>query len=147
MMAKSTISGGWGVDTTDLRLFAKKMAEADPNLTKQFAVALKESALPVVRDAQALASWSSRIPGSIRAGGGLTKIVIRAGSANAPHAAAYEHHGQPGTFRHPVFGNRNNWVTQTARPFLVPAAEKNAPNTGHRAEDAVRIVLSEAGFH
>lgn len=146
-MAK-TIAGAGSIDTTELRAFARRMAEAaDPNLNRQFGKALKAAAEPVVMEAKALASWSSRIPGSVRAGGGMNKIVIRAGGAKAPHAAAYEHQGRPGVFRHPVFGNRGNWVEQKARPFLAPALLKNAPNSGRRAREAVFEVLQEAGFH
>jgi hypothetical protein len=44
-----------------------------------------------------------------------------------------------GTFRHPVFGDRGNWVEQRRYPFLRPAVEK----TKRQAEDAMVNVLDE----
>jgi hypothetical protein len=45
-------------------------------------------------------------------------------SASVPHARPYEGISQQGStsyFRHPVFGNRENWVSQATRPYAWPA--------------------------
>jgi hypothetical protein len=48
--------------------------------------------------------------------------------------------GLPGTFRHPVFGDREDWVSQQKHPFLTPAVAKNI---GH-VTDRVEAALTEA---
>jgi len=45
-----------------------------------------------------------------------------------------------GTFRHPVFGNREAWVNQPRYAFLVPAAKKNEV----KAQILVREALDKA---
>ncbi len=142
------INSAASIDTTDLVKFAKLMAQAaEPNLDREFNKALRAAALPVAEVAKQLASWSSRIPATIKIAGGARWIVIKAGGKGAPHAAAFEHKGKPGTFRHPMFGNRDVWVAQKARPFLVPALVANHENIRRDAEAAVILVLREAGFH
>ena len=57
------------------------------------------------------------------AGGAVVKVVAGIGEreGHVGEAAAYENKGSGGTFRHPVFGNHNVWVDQTARPYMTPA--------------------------
>ena len=100
----------------------------------------------VANEARMLASWSTRIPGSVRLIARGLNSAVKAGGSAAPHAKPYEHSGVAGTFRHPVFGNRENWVPQKARPFLGPAAAANSYQTRRNAEVAVQLVLFEAGF-
>lgn len=81
----------------------------------------------VAQDAKRRSSWSSRIPGTIRVetsvGENREGVKIRAGGPGAPHARPYEGLSVRGdVFRHPVYGNRENWVEQETRPFLFPAA-------------------------
>jgi hypothetical protein len=88
--------------------------------------------------AKANASWSGRIPGAISVTSNLTSsggAVIRVDSTTAPHARPYE--GRSGSpFRHPVFGNRDNWVSQATRPFLKPARDSEG--------DKARALIGEA---
>jgi len=110
-------------DTAGLSRLARNLRAASPEAWKACRLAMRAAAAPVMSEAQARAGWSTRIPGSmrIRPRAGTVKIV--AGGPAAPDAAPYEHHGLPGKFRHPLFGNRDYWYDQTARPFLGPAAE------------------------
>jgi hypothetical protein len=80
------------------------------------------------------ASYSSRIPSATRMtvrftakGGG---VFFRVSSAKAPEARPLErgNKGRPGaTFRHPVFGDSEDWVTQPTRPFFFPACQGRQP--------------------
>jgi hypothetical protein len=54
---------------------------------------------------------------------GVSIVVSR---ARAPHARPYENLGLAGTVRHPVFGHRDRWVQQAARPSLFPAVRSTA---------------------
>ena len=67
--------------------------------------------------------------------------VIHATNVHGGGTAALEHHGDPGTFRHPVFGNRANWVSQAAHPFLHPALEANRETVVQIIRAAMEEVL------
>ncbi len=143
----STIKGSFTIDTKSLTKLVKNLQETEPGIRKSVNTALREGAELVAIEARLISSWSSRIPGSIRVAGAGTRVLVKAGGAKAPHAAPFEHHGQPGTFRHPVYGNRQVWVSQKARPFLLPAAVKKAPAVGELASEGLKVVFAEAGFH
>ena len=59
-------------------------------------------------------------------------------------AAAFEHKGVPGNFRHPLFGNRAYWYEQRAHPYLRPAAEMLAPKVADEVLDAVGAAIDKA---
>lgn len=134
-------------DGSQLRHLGKALRTAQPDVYRQVRRAVREEAEKVADSAKQNASWSTRIPDTIRVSvTGVNTAVVRAGGDKAPHAAPFEHAGMQGTFRHPVFardgGERdvrtrgaskrlasgkssaaNNWVwvDQEARPFLHPA--------------------------
>lgn len=67
-----------------------------------------------------------------------------------PHAGkahAFEHSGEPGQFRHPVYGNKKRWVSQEARPFLTPTAEVRFGWAYARIGEIVDGAFRDAGFH
>lgn len=109
-----------------------------------------DAAQPMLSDAKQRASWSSRIPGAISVQVTSTDVrlgvVLRISAAAAPHARPYEGMGTGGSFRHPVYGNRENWVSQATRPYAWPAvkaaSDKVIPAIGDAYEDAAR----ECGF-
>lgn len=127
-MPGTTFSTDFSIDTTSLKKLIRDLEESEPGIIKETNVALREGAALVAGEARALASWSSRIPNSVRVLGSGARTVVKAGGSGAPHAAAYEHLGAPGVFRHPVFGNRSVWVQQQARPFLAPALIHQEPH-------------------
>ncbi|MEU8279562.1 HK97 gp10 family phage protein [Microbispora bryophytorum] len=94
-------------------------------IRRELRPALRKVAEPVLAQAKANASWSTRIPGAIRISTSFSRktagVAITVSAGKAPHARPFEHLGRPGTFRHPRFGDREKWVSQTARPFLFPA--------------------------
>jgi hypothetical protein len=132
-------------DTRGLSRLARNLRQASPETWKACRVALRVAVQPVAADAQSRASYSTRIPQTVKVrvtGGGNVKIV--AGGVNAPDAAPLENKGQPGTFRHPVFGNREVWVDQPARPFLGPAVEAHKVEVAAKLEAAVTEAIESA---
>jgi|GEM_PF-6051640 len=109
--------------------------------------AIQKSGSVLQRRAQASASWSRRIPGSIvlstRFREGSVGVLVRADRSIAPHARSYEGIRGGRSFRHPVFardGRARAWVSESTRPFLRPAAEQVGP----QAIAEVRAVVDEA---
>src|SRR5205823_404901 len=127
-------------DTSDMEKCARDLEAAALALNEVVPIALKEGAQVTAFEARRLASWSSRIPASIRVDGAGTTVFVRAGGANAPHASVFEHGGKPGVFHHPVFGHRP-YVAQTARPFLAPASISGEATTERVAEHETDRVL------
>jgi hypothetical protein len=137
----------FGVESIGLRKFLADVRKADPVIQRQLLARIKEKVTGiVVPDAQSRASWSTRIPGSIRVTASAKTVSIRAGGARAPHAAAFEHGGDPGTFRHPVFGNRDVWVDQQARPFLTPAGQAHEEDLLAAVGQAIEDWVTAIGF-
>ena len=46
-------------------------------------------------------------------------------------------------WRHPVYGNKNNWVTQKSKPFLGEIVSRNKPAFALAVENAVNDVVKE----
>lgn len=110
--------------------FARQLAEATRELRgmskeirRETRPAIRQAAEPMVAQARANASWSSRIPKAIKLSNTRRGVTIRVNKAKAPHARPYEDITGGGQFRHPVFGNRARWVSQATRPFLDPAVK------------------------
>lgn len=90
---------------------------------------LVQGALEIAEEARTLAAaWSDSVPPSIEVidGGGDTVIVASGVGPSYPNEVR--------GVRHPVFGNREVWVTNEYRPFLAPAAEGKA--------DAVAVAIA-----
>lgn len=133
------------VDTSQLSRLAKDLRKAAPEAWKAYRVAAKALAQPVLADAKARASYSSRIPqsGKIRVtSGGNIKIIF--GGDAAPDAAAIENRGR-GFVRHPVFGDRNVWTSKGSHPaFLAPALAARAEEVAKGIEEAVYASVVKA---
>lgn len=127
------------------------MGRVPDDLRKRLRPKLREAGKIVAADAKLRASWSTRIPRAISVRTSFTKtrpgVSVIVDRKKAPHGRPYEHGGGPGTFRHPVFGNREIWVSQRARPFLEPALEAKGNEAGRRITDAVDEATRDAGFH
>jgi hypothetical protein len=125
-------------DTAQLSRLARDLRIAAPEAWKACRVSLRAMGRLVADDAKERASFSSRIPGSIRVrvtSGGNVKVV--AGGAKAPDAAAIENQGR-GHVRHPVFGDREVWTDKNSPPaFLAPALDAHREEVMKGIEDAV----------
>jgi hypothetical protein len=129
------------VQSADLQKLFVELKAMQGSLQVELRRGIREAAIPAVRAVQASASWSSRIPGAVKAQPFFTakragaRIVVDA--KQAPEAAPLDNHGQSGPFRHMVFGNRNNWVDQPARPFFEGKIERSV-----EVEMAMRSVMT-----
>jgi hypothetical protein len=106
---------------------------------------LRKAGAIVQAVAQQNASWSSRIPASIKVVTSFREnregVTVKAGGPNAPHARPYEGLSVRGDeFRHPVYAN-DWWVAQATRPFLFPAAQ----TTEAEVSAELRGALDDAG--
>lgn len=144
---------GISIDTTELRNLAKMLRQVDPAAARSLTRGLGTIGDLVVNRAKEKArgfpragEGTDRIEGSIRKQRSGATLRIVAGGDDAPEAAPLEHNGQGGAFRHPVFGNQDVWVDQTAHPFLAPAADEVAPEIEEQLLGVIDSSLREAGF-
>jgi len=116
------------------------------NLGKQF----KKAAGPVAAQAKSNASWSSRIPDAITVGVSSSRrypgAQIKVSKEKAPHARLFEWPGRGGSFRHPVYGNREVWVSQQGRPFIRPAVRAKGGEFIKACDRAVDETARAHGF-
>lgn len=114
----------------ELRRLIGELGKIPKDLRRALRPALLKVAAPVLAEAKRNAAWSTRIPGATRITTNFTGrrpgIAITVSKAKAPHARPLENLGMRGTFRRPVFGHRDRWTTQRARPFLFPAVTSKA---------------------
>lgn len=134
----------------EIRRLIDDLGKIPKELKVQLRPGLRKAGEAVRDQARANASWSRRIPAATRVSVGFTKrnpgVSVQVTRSRAPHARPLEHGGLPGSFRHPVFGHRDRWVSQRARPFLARAAEQKAPQAERDIADVVDRVTREAGF-
>lgn len=111
------------IEVGDLRKLMADIRKVDKEIPRELTNGLRDGAKIIAEEAKKRASFSKRIPRTIRAAASGSKATVKAGGKRAPHAAALENNGKAGTFRHPVYGNRDVWVDQQSHPYLAPAAE------------------------
>lgn len=101
---------------------------------------------PILADARGRAGWSTRIPAALRLRVGKSRkrpgVQFVVSAARAPHGRLFEF----GPFRHPVFGNREWWVTQEGRPFLMPAIRAGRDEFVRAANRAVETAARRRGW-
>lgn len=134
----------WGVDTSQFELLLQQFRDTPRELRPAIRRAVLGATAEFVGDVKADAAWSSRIPAAIRTTTSFAKrgagVRVAVDRKKAPHARPYEGMAPGGNaayFRHPVYGNREKWVTQATRPFFRPNVEK------HRSKvlDAIETAL------
>jgi hypothetical protein len=139
-----------GAGTQDLRDFIRDLGKMDPELRREMRPMLRTSAEKPLQQARLNASWSTRIPRATKVSVSLAAkkagVSIRTSRKLAPHARPYEHGGDAGRFRHPVFGNRNVWVYEPARPFLARAAEPWLKDADENIGKVVDLVSARFEF-
>lgn len=135
----------------EIERLIKDMGRVPDDLRKKLRPKLREAGKVVANDAKLRASWSKRIPRAVSVRTSFTKtrpgVSVVVNKNKAPHARPYEHGGRAGSFRHPVFGDREVWVSQRARPFLAPALEAKGDAAGRLIAEAVDETTRDAGFH
>jgi hypothetical protein len=136
------------VDHFPITRLARELGMVPIELRRELRPQLRAAAVHIVDDMKDRASYSTRIPNAItmsvafgaRSGG----ITIRVNSKKAPHARVLERGNdasRSATFRHPVFGDTDVWVTQPTHPFFFPAIKTGRPELQKRISEAVRASL------
>jgi hypothetical protein len=135
---------------SELQRLIKDLGALPPDLRRELRPAIRKAAQPVLGQMRANSSWSSRIPAATRIStslsGSRAGVTLRTNAARAPHARPYEHGGNSGNFRHPLFGNRKSWVAQRARPFFYRAVDDGADGVRDAIGDTVVEVAKRHGF-
>lgn len=132
------------VDARSLNRLGRDLRRAAPEAAMVARARIRAAAAVVAEDAKGRASFSTRIPETIKVRGTGFGVKIVAGGPAAPDAAPLENRGREGEFRHPVFGNRENWVSQKAHPFLAPALEAHREMVAAEIEAAVFEAVERA---
>jgi hypothetical protein len=134
----------------ELRKLIKDFGKIPPDLRRELRRALRKAAVPVLGQMRANSRWSSRIPAatkiSIGLSGSKAGVTLRTNAKRAPHGRPFEHGGSAGNFRHKVFGHKDRWVAQRARPFFFNAADQRADDVRDSLGDTVIDVAKRHGF-
>lgn len=136
-------------DVDEVRGLAQRLARIPKDFQGEARKVLKGIGGPFLSDAQAAASWSSRIPAALSLRVSLSSrrpgVTVRASLAKAGHARVYE--GILGNnFRHPLFGDEEIWYQQLARPYLLPALDRQSVRIVDELTKAVDDVSRRAGL-
>ena len=143
-------------DASSLRKMAKALRAAQAGMYRETQKSLRAVGQVVAERAKRNASWSSRIPATVKVrSAGVNAVIVSAGNKDtAPHAKAIEHAGDPGMFRHPLNypnqdpgGGKNgrgaNWADQQARPFLHPAAMEDLQGSAEAVGAALTVQVEK----
>jgi hypothetical protein len=135
------------INVSGLRGFSTALRRARPEISRELRLGLRRAGDLVKEEARARAATGdmpASIADSLRVRTYGVRVSVIAGSTKATAAAAFEHKGVPGNFRHPLFGNRAYWYEQRAHPYLRPAAEMLAPKVADEVLDAVGAAIDKA---
>jgi hypothetical protein len=138
------------IERRDLRKLIEDLGKIPPDLRKELRPAIRKGSTPILDQMRSNASWSSRIPRATKISTSLSgsrpgvRIVVNA--RQAPHARVYEHGGQQGNFRAPLFGDREHWFAHRARPFFYKAIDQKGDEVRKAVAEAIDTVASRHGF-
>ena len=148
------MSDGVSIDTSSFAKFARDLRAVAPELKLELLREMKQAGEIIAEDARGRANsfqrkgpGTSRIADSIKVSVSGDAIKVVANKKKAPEARVIEHGGQGGKFRHPTFGDRENWVDQDAHPFLRPAMLANREMVVAAVKRAVAKALEKVHSH
>lgn len=124
------------VQHTEVRLFADRLKDVAPTARRELRGKIREAGAELTRAVRGAASWSSRIPGAVEMQVGFG-VRIRVNRAKAPHARVLEFPNRGTMVRHPVFGNRDNWVETPGRPFFFTTVKAKEQAVVGKISDAI----------
>jgi hypothetical protein len=136
------------VGAKDLQRLALAMKGADKDLKKRIRTSLRESAAPIAPEVVKQGAASLPASGGLRARVERyrTGISLLGGTSNPrivlrlARLAGYNR----GHLRHPVYGNRENWVGQTVEAHtFTDAFEKHAGEVRERTGAAIQHILND----
>lgn len=119
---------GGPIKYTDVTLFAQRLQDVAPTARTELRKTIRKAGDELVQDVRGAASWSSRIPQAVQIKVGFGKrggVRIFVNSKKAPHARPLEFPNRGLMVRHPVFGDRENWVETPGRPFFFKTVRKH----------------------
>ncbi len=146
------------IDATELKILSKALRKAPAEVRREFRTKWRAAAMIVAESAKSKASFSTRIPDSIKVRGYGANIQIRAGGDQAPEAAPLENKGKPGYFKHPVFERKNGdvkgkngrtykeqirFTTRSNRRAIASGKESAAPWVSQQAHPYLAPALAE----
>jgi hypothetical protein len=135
-----------GVNRAEVRKLIVDLHAIPGDMRDELSDDIRDGAEIVLDEMHRRASWSTRIPGATTMRASGIGADISTSTVAAPHAPLYEGlAGDP--FRHPVFGNRENWVSQAARPFFYGAVGDKAADVEERVGRGIDRVIRRHGFH
>jgi len=153
---------GYVITSDDIKNLAKVLRAVSPQLGREMRRAVREAAKPVMTDMKATIGGNAMSvagggvhaydgptgPGgitgkmvrsvSIRISGGKVRIYVRPGAlGTADKIPAYIDAGQ--SWRHPVYGNRKAWVSQTgsASKWFSGTAVQHFPQVSRDVKDVL----------
>jgi hypothetical protein len=139
------VAGFVHIDVSEIRAAYLELRFAGDGLHLDLREGLKAAGQDMVDAVRRETAWSTRIPMAtsvaVSFAARSTGVTVRVDARRAPEARPINHGGQGGTFWHPVYGNRKNWVSQPARPF-----SNNIERTPG-IEQKVQAVLDHVAFH
>lgn len=115
--------------TTELRAFIRSFEGKFPqDLRKELRPLLRKRGQAALTRAKTNASWSRRIPASLRLSVTFSKrsagMTLQSNRNRAPHGRAYAGLGRDKTFRAPTGNPPEPWVQHRTRPWFFDAADK-----------------------
>jgi hypothetical protein len=136
------------VGRAQLQALIRDLGAIPPDVDRGMRQGIRRAAQPALQRIRQNASWSRRIPAATRLSTSNVRagVTIRVNANQAPHARPYENNGSPSTFRHPVYGNREVWVSQAARPFFYRGIEATADQIRDAIGDVVTDAAKRHGF-
>lgn len=141
------------VEVSGVRELALLLGSLPKEVQAALAPALDAAAGVIADKAKENASFSKRIPAAVYTkhsfAAGKGGAVVGVDASKAPEARVLElgNEGSRGPkFRHPVFGNRDNWVEQDRQPFLFPAVTSERPEAVAIIADAVKEAARLGGL-
>jgi hypothetical protein len=131
MARPELVRTGQGIDMVGLAPFRRALAKASKMAARDLREEMRAAGEIVAKQARDNAGQhSTSIPPTIKTQVRSLTVSVVAGKG-VPLAALYEKGnadgGTPGQFRHPIWGNRENWAVQTGYPFLKPAVDAKMP--------------------
>ena len=125
---------------------ATDLARLEPALRRRVGAKLRTAGQETLDVGRRNASWSRRIPGAMSmrftTRGRFPGVIITVDANAAPHARPFEGIVRS-AFKHPLFGDRNDWYEQAARPFLRPAAKQTGARVNRLTREAIDEALAE----
>jgi hypothetical protein len=145
---KTSISGTPIVaDVAELRALARDLARVAPEAAKGLQKGMASAGQVIAANAKQRASYSKRIPGSIKVRVARGNVKVSAGGEAAPNAAPIENRGK-GFIRHPIYltydqahsgddAYKGRWTEKNSHPaFLAPALDATAVEVAELIADA-----------